>query len=279
MLFCGIMKEINTKPKGVAQNSEKKPRFSSFSTVILSSICIVLLTFSLAAVIMLNQNEDELQLKIDELIQNEGDKVVLESQVSSLNSQLTSVNNEKSVLESQVLDFQSEINALETEKTALQSQISNLQSDITTLQDDVTQNYFSGFYDGKAEGYEIGVIDGAGNAYDIRDPTYAEAMAFVDSDQTDKNDYQPFSYVCYDFSADFNNNALNAGFRVGFVYIEFPESAHAIVCFDTLDSGLIFIEPQSDDIATLTIGEVYWDRTIYGTPDFNDTVVKYVIIW
>ena len=225
MLFCGIMKEINTKPKGVAQNSEKKPRFSSFSTVILSSICIVLLTFSLAAVIMLNQNEDELQLKIDELIQNEGDKVVLESQVSSLNSQLTSVNNEKSVLESQVLDFQSKVTALETDKTTLQSQISNLQSKIRTPENEVTQSYKSGFDEGEAAGYQKGLIDGAGSGYNIRDPTYAEAMAFIVSDQTDKNDWTG-DYLCMNFVSDFKNNAFNAGFRAGGVYIlfsAFPE--------------------------------------------------------
>lgn len=247
-------------------------------TIILSSICIVLLTLILATVLMLNQKEDELQLKIDALIQIENDKTALESQVSSLDSKLKSANNKKSALESKVLDFKSEVTALETDKTALQSQVSDLQTEITTLQKEVTQNYFSGFDDGKVEGYQKGLIDGAGSTYDIRDPTYAEAMAFVDSDQTDKKVYSD-DYVCVDFAADFNNNALNAGFRVGFVYIEFPESAHAIVCFDTLDSGLIFVEPQSDDIVTLTIGEAYWDETIHGTPDFDDTVVKYVIIW
>ena len=168
---------------------------------------------------------------------------------------------------------------METEEMALQSQVSDLHSYITSTQREVTKNYFRGFEDGKVAGYKIGVVEGAGSTYDVRDPTYAEAMAFVDSDQTDKNVFSLFFYDCVNFAADFNNNALKAGFRVGFVYIEFPESAHAIVCFDTLDSGLIFIEPQSDDIATLTIGEAYWDRTIHGTPDFDDTVVKYVIIW
>ena len=47
-------------------------------TVILSSICIILFTLSLATVLMLNQKEDELQLKMDALIQIENDKTALE---------------------------------------------------------------------------------------------------------------------------------------------------------------------------------------------------------
>ena len=52
--------------------------------------------------------------------------------------------------------------ALETDKTTLQSQVSNLQSEITTLENRVTRSYNDGFDDGEAEGYQKGVIDGAG---------------------------------------------------------------------------------------------------------------------
>jgi len=215
---------------------------------------------------MLNQEGDEQQLKSDELTQIENDKAVLESQVSSL--------------ESQVLDFQSKVTVLEADKTTLQSQVSNLQSEVTTLENEVTQSYNSGFDDGKAEGYQKGVVDGAGSGFNIRDPTYAEAMAFIVSDQTDKNEWIADEYVCMNFVADFKNNAFNAGFRAGCVYIEFPDNVvHGITCFNTLDNGLIFIETQTDEIVTLTIGEVYYDRTVHEAPYFDDTVVYYVIIW
>ena len=68
------------------------------------------------------------------------------------------------------------------------------------------------------------------------------------------------------------------GYRCGYVYITFPKLAHAIICFDTVDQGLIFIEPQDDRIVTLTIGEVYWDRTYYVTED-DDTIIDYGIVW
>jgi hypothetical protein len=87
--------------------------------------------------------------------------------------------------------------------------------------------------------------------YNLRDPTYQEALQFICSDQTDKNQYDK-SYTCVNFANDFIHNALNEGYRCGYVIIEFPETRHAIVCFNTSDKGLIFIEPQNDELVTLT---------------------------
>lgn len=48
--------------------------------------------------------------------------------------------------------------------------------------------------------------------------------------------------------ATLNNNAEDEGFRAAYVYIEFPgDRAHSVAAFDTVDRGLIFIEPQYDD--------------------------------
>jgi hypothetical protein len=69
------------------------------------------------------------------------------------------------------------------------------------------------------------------------------------------------------------------GYRCGFVFVTFPNSDHGMVCFDTLDQGLIFIEPQDDNILTLIIGEPLFDRTFYEELDWDDTIVDYRIIW
>ena len=97
--------------------------------------------------------------------------------------------------------------------------------------------------------------------YNIRDPTHQEALQFICSDQTDKNQYNE-SYTCINFANDFRNNALNEGYRCGYITIEFPEARHAIVCFNTSDNGLIFIEPQNDEIVTLTTEQQYLGRMI-----------------
>jgi hypothetical protein len=97
--------------------------------------------------------------------------------------------------------------------------------------------------------------------YNVRDPTYQEALQFISSDQTDKNQYNQ-SYTCISFANDFVNNALNEGYRCGFVVIDFPESCHAIVCFNTSDKGLIFVEPQTGQLVTLTTGQPYMGMTV-----------------
>jgi hypothetical protein len=228
--------------------------------LVFSQICILLLAVSLAAVIMLGRGDGR-QLEM------------LESQISNLNFQLTSANNEKARLESQVSDFQSNLNASEANKTALQSQISNLQTEITNLENEALQSYNEGFDDGKAASPNKTVVD-----Y-VRDPSYAEALDFIVSDQTDKNDYSD-DYICMNFASDFKKNAYEAGFRAGCVYIAFPERYHhGIACFNTVDNGLIFVETQTDEIVTLAIGEVYYNRAIYEPPYFDDTIVHYVIIW
>ncbi|MBE0513252.1 hypothetical protein IBX38_09405, partial [Candidatus Bathyarchaeota archaeon] len=81
--------------------------------------------------------------------------------------------------------------------------------------------YLSGFNDGNetgfADGYVQGVEDGAGTGYTIRDPTYDEAIAFTAWDKTDENEYSE-NYTCHHFTADFKNNAFQAGYRCGYVY-------------------------------------------------------------
>jgi hypothetical protein len=135
----------------------------------------------------------------------------------------------------------------------------------------------TGYDLGYDDGYLKGVIDGVGTGYNIRDPTYREMLDFIASDRTDENEYSE-NYTCFHFTRDVKSHAFNEGYRCGFVYVEFPNSAHAIVCFNTTDYGLIFIEPQSDEIVTLTIGQPYWDRTKY-QPDYNDTIISFTIIW
>jgi len=142
--------------------------------------------------------------------------------------------------------------------------------------------YEDGYEEGNETGYENGylqgTIDGAGRGYTVRDPIYKEVLAFIRQDKTDENKYNAENYTCLNFVADLKNNAFKAGYRCGLVFIEFPESAHTIVCFNTTDRGIVFVEPQTDEIVILTVGQPYWDRTKY-IPTYNDTIVRFVIIW
>lgn len=131
---------------------------------------------------------------------------------------------------------------------------------------------------GYETGYVRGVTDGAGRGYNIRDPTYQEALSFIASDHTEQHQYGA-NYTCFDFTADFKANAFKAGYKCGFVYVEFLNASHAIVAFNTTDHGLIFMEPQFDNIVTLILGQLYSGINNYELPDYDDTIVRFVIIW
>lgn len=286
--------------------------------IALGLICVVLSVGVFGVLMMLNQKENELQIKTDQIAGLENEKLTLETQVStlqsekltletqvstlqanvsSLQSETTSLNNEKTALEKQVSSLQTEVTTLENEKStletqvstlqanvsslqsevvflendklSLETQVSNLQIEVTSLENEVIQNFNLGYAEGKADGYQLGydegyvqgVLDGPESGWYIRDPTYDEAIAFINSDKTDEKEYTP-DYVCYDFTADFSSNAFQMGYRCGFVYIEFTDSAHAIACFNTTDMGIIYIEPQNDKIVTLIIGQTYLGYTI-----------------
>jgi len=177
-------------------------------------------------------------------------------------------------LKSQIAGLQSIKSSLLLDINKLESRILILEMRNTKLEKDTCDLEFQ-----IAESYNVGYTEGFNaRGFNIRDPTYAEAVNFMALDQTDQHEYDDETYTCWNYVADFKNNAFEVGYRCGDVGIEFPYSAHAIVCFNTTDHGLIFIEPQDDEIVTLTIGQQYWDRSKY-EPTYDDTIVRIFIIW
>jgi len=233
--------------------------------VALSLICLVLIVGCFGSVFLLNQKEAEVALKAEEL-------VVMETEKSSLETKIAGLLSEKSTLELQVTGLEDETSELNGEVAVLESEVSNLQTEVSDLETEVIESYNQGYSEGHEAGYDEGYVEGMDyvteNGYYMRDPTYAEAVAFIDSDLTDQHEYGD-DYVCYDFTSDFNANAEEQGYRCGFVYMTFTSGAHAIACFDTVDEGIIYIEPQTDEIVAPKIGQIY----------NGDTVESLGIIW
>jgi hypothetical protein len=146
---------------------------------------------------------------------------------------------------------------------------------ICSAHDEYEKRYTTGY----STGYIDGAKDGAGSGYNIRDPTYDEMMAFLAADKVHKNVYDSNTYNCYDFTSDMCKAAIDQGYRVGFVYLYFKESAHALVCFDTVDKGLIYIEPQYATIVKVSVGIHYWSSVSGVRSPFDDTIVRFGIIW
>jgi hypothetical protein len=108
------------------------------------------------------------------------------------------------------------------------------------------------------------------------DPTFAELVAFIQADTTDRYKYiatGPGAFVCSDFAEAVHNNAEAAGIRAGWVGLTFngTKEGHALNAFETTDKGLVYIDctnsgnansqgsgPQSyDAIAYIEIGKKY----------------------
>ncbi|PVX23228.1 MAG: hypothetical protein CW691_11130 [Candidatus Bathyarchaeum sp.] len=239
-------------------------------------ICIVLVVGLIGALMVLNQKEAEMQIKTQQLAVIENEKNILETQVSSLQTQTSSLTDEVNTLEGQVSTLQSEkgtleaqVTSLQSETTALNDEVGVLESQVLTLQDEVIKSYALGYSEGEFEGHQLGYDEGyvqgvedlSKTGWYLRDPTYEEAIDFINSDTTDEHKYTP-SYVCYDFTADFSRNAVQLNYRCGFVYIEFVDSAHAIACFNTTDQGLIYVEPQNDEVVTIAVGQSYLGQVV-----------------
>jgi len=141
-------------------------------------------------------------------------------------------------------------------------------------------HYTKAYDEGYESGLEIGYEQGLDTRVGLHNPTYRELLNFLRRDKTNSKPYIKGEYVCADFAADVNNNAELEGIRAAYVSLSFPLEGHAIVAFETTDKGLIFIEPQSDRVAKLVIGQSYWQSVGSSQArDYDDTVVEIQIIW
>jgi hypothetical protein len=149
--------------------------------------------------------------------------------------------------------------------------------------------YDQGETRGYDEGYDEGMEAGFGHGYTLRDPTYEEAVAFMEDDDTSNNEYDDSGYgvyVCSHFARDVCNNAEAEGLRCAIVHLVFPEgSGHAIVAFDTIDEGLVYFESITDERANPEVGKRYYNCVVpregyyYLPPEYDDTIMDILVTW
>jgi len=175
----------------------------------------------------------------------------------------------------------------------------------STISDKITAAYEDSYDNGYAQTYDVGYQEAYGEAYDkgydkgyeigletgskagvatrveLYNPTHKEMREFLARDKTDSNPFVIGEYVCSDFAAEVNNNAEADGIRAAYVRIRSKEWGHALVAFETVDRGLIFIEPQSDREVGLVIGEPFpWYLVGAISPMSSyDPIVEIQIIW
>jgi len=82
-------------------------------------------------------------------------------------------------------------------------------------------------------------------------------MAFMSSDKTWQNQYTT-AFDCENFAGMFKTDAFNAGYRCFYVVIDTDGLyGHAIVAFKTTDDGIIYIEPQLNQVVKVIMGANY----------------------
>ena len=147
-----------------------------------------------------------------------------------------------------------------------------------------TQGYEDGFMQGSEAGYQEGhrvgyeideVLDGGGVSayYFLYNPTYDEMREILAEGEM--------------FSAkEIHDYAEINGIRVGYVRCPIARKApegrvylYQLVAFETVDRGLIIIEPWTHREVKVEVGESY--RGVNGFPpsSYDDTITKMTIVW
>ncbi|MEA2085501.1 MAG: hypothetical protein U9O84_00400 [Chloroflexota bacterium] len=142
-----------------------------------------------------------------------------------------------------------------------------------------------GYTEGYDEGFDEGVEAGLGHGYSLRDPTYRQALDFLRKDKTDRREYIEDTYVCSHFARDVCNNAGVEGLRCAYVGLIYPEGGHAIIALETIDRGLVYFDPQTDEKVNPVLGKLYYQCVVtkegyyYEKPSFDDTIQDILVVW
>lgn len=95
-------------------------------------------------------------------------------------------------------------------------------------------------------------------------PFLEEVLVFLSSDRTDEHEFQEDSFDCEYFTRMLIKNASRNGLDAYSVIIKWEDMflGHNIVGFDTRDAGMVFVEPQSDEVIDISPGSEYLGKII-----------------
>ncbi|MFC1948997.1 hypothetical protein ACFLW0_02355 [Chloroflexota bacterium] len=158
-------------------------------------------------------------------------------------------------------------------------------ADSSGYEEGYTQGYFQGQKDGSETGYQegtmVGYAEGGGEssganitgAYFIYNPTYSEMLDILGQDEMNT-------------AKEIHDYAVVNGVRVAYVRCPIAREAregrvylYQLVAFETVDRGLIIIEPKSHREVKVEVGKSYSELNDFPSPDYDDTVTKMTIVW
>jgi hypothetical protein len=178
------------------------------------------------------------------------------------------------------------ISSLESTVNSQESELATTKDELQTVKAELEANKdYSANVAGELEATQLKLSAIQTDMLHLHNPTFAEVTSFLTEDKTDSNEYIDDTYVCSHFARDVNNNAESQGIRCAYVDVRYPDSAHAIVAFDTIDEGLLYFDPSSDESVKPVVGKEYWRCIVpkpgyyYEKPSFDDTIIDILVVW
>ena len=223
---------------------------------------------------ILADTNNELELIRANLASTEIELASTQTEMVSTQTELASTNTELASTQTELASTNTELASTQTELASTQTELEDIKDELTDIEVELADLQTS--YDGLM----------VGHGYTIKDPTYEQMMSFIREDRTDKKQYIEGEYVCTNFAMDVCNYAEEEGIRCAYVNLWYPnEMGHAIIAFNTIDKGLIYIEPQTDEVVKAEIGKYFYKCVVpkpgyyYEKPDYDDTIEKILVIW
>lgn len=199
------------------------------------------------------------------------------------NIKQSDIDNLENYYDSQMNNLESVITYYENETLNLNEELSSTNDRLSGVQGELEQTNLS-LQENISELEKLQF----GDKYQMHDPTYYEASRFIASDTTDEIPYNNETFDCEDFCQQINNNAENRGIRCAYVVLYFYDTntGHAIIGFNTVDRGMVYVEPQSDEwVENLEVGNDYWTDCVVPKGGYyyedapNDTIKEFLIFW
>ena len=236
------------------------------------SIFLYLLFFNVST--QLDMSRAELDATQTQLASTRTELKTTEEELVAVNTELESTNARLSTIGVELQATKNDLQSTETELASVLDNLDTAQAELDEKETALAELQVN---------YE-GLI--AGHGYTIKDPTYTEMMRFIADDDTDKAEYIEDEYECTGFATDLCNRAEEKGIRCAYVSIRFPDGrGHAIVAFNIIDKGLVYVEPQYDDLVEIEIGKPFYQCAVpagnytYEKPAQDDTILEVMVAW
>lgn len=167
----------------------------------------------------------------------------------------------------------------------------------SNLSNRVAASHEHGFEEGRTQGYEIGFREGGKAGYQE-----GAKIGYARSRDKDISNFGEGFYFTYNPTYDevreilaeskktsameINYYAEANGIRTAYVQCQIAREAaermvyiYQLVAFETVDNGLIIIEPRSHKEVRVEVGKSYSELNGFLTPPYDDTITKITIVW